>query len=153
MTQLDKALNDAYYNLVGNDLGGKTWVFDGEAGDGTVWWAMASDVDYSSIWWNATNDYVLPDDVNGKMYFDVAGGANYDYYASEDAEPVRGSFVFNGTFTTLSFPSGVNILGSSNSLSCGPTTYEIIELTEDRLVLYASAVDNGTGWIWAFRPE
>ncbi|MFI3322134.1 MAG: hypothetical protein R3Y50_06375 [Rikenellaceae bacterium] len=153
VTQLDTPLNDAYYSLVGSDLGGKTWVFDGTAGDGNVWWAMVDGGNYASVWWNATNDYVTPEDVNGKMYFDVAGGANYDYYASEDAEPVRGTFVFNGAFSTLTFQSDVNILGSSNGLSCGATTYEIIELTEDRLVLFASAVDNGTGWIWAFRPE
>ncbi len=152
VTQLDTALDDAYYNLVGNDLGGKTWVFDGEAGDGNVWWAMVSTTNYAEVWWNATNDWVTPEDVGGKMYFDVDGGANYDYYESADAEPVRGTFVFNGSFSTLSFPSA-NILGSSNSLSCGASTYEIIELTEDSLILYASAVDNGTGWIWAFRPE
>ncbi|MFR9627019.1 MAG: hypothetical protein SNH55_02445 [Rikenellaceae bacterium] len=153
VTQLDAALDDAYYNLVGNDLGGKTWVFNGTAGDGNVWWAMVDGGNYASVWWNATNDYVTPTDVDGKMYFDVAGGANYDYYSSADAEPVRGSFVFNSTFTTLTFPSEVNILGSSNDLSCGATTYEIIELTEDSLILFASAVDNGTGWIWAFCPE
>lgn len=152
VTQLDVALNDAYYNLVGTDLGGKTWVFDGTAGDGNIWWAMVNGGNYAEVWWNATDSWVTPEDVNGKMYFDVAGGANYDYYSSVDADPIRGSFVFNGSYSTLTFPTA-NILGSSNDLSCGATTYEIIELTEDSLILFASAVDNGTGWIWAFRPE
>ncbi len=150
VTQLDVALDDAFYNLVGNDLGGKSWVFDGTAGDGNVWWAMVNGGNYAEVWWNSTNDYVTPGDVDGKMYFDVAGGANYDYYSSADAAPVRGTFTFNGSFTTLTFGGGVDILGSNG----GSTTYEIIELTEDSLILFSSYVDvYGTGWIWAFRPE
>lgn len=151
VTQLDTPLNDAYYNLVGSDLGGKSWVFDGASGDGGVWWAMVDGTNYSSVWWNAAGDGdVLPDDLSGKMYFDVAGGANYDYYSSADGEATRGSFVFNGTYTTLTFAGGVDILGSNG----GSTTYEIVELTEDSLILFSSYVDAwGTGWIWAFRPE
>ncbi|MFI3248035.1 MAG: hypothetical protein R3Y39_02785 [Rikenellaceae bacterium] len=151
VTQLDVALDNAFYNLVGSDLGGKAWVFDGVSGDGGTWWAMVNSSNYAEMLWNAAgNGDVLPADIDGKMYFNVAGGANYDYYSSADADAVRGTFAFNGTFTTLTFGGGNDILGSNG----GSTTYEIIELTEDSLILFSSYVDvYGTGWIWAFRPE
>ncbi len=153
VTQLDVALNEAYYNLVGEDLGGKTWVFDGEVNDGGVWWAMVSPTNPAEVWWNAGGTGVPPADANGKMYFDVDGGANYDYYASPDAAPVRGSFVFDGTFSTLTFPGDANLMGTNNNAAGPSTTFEIVELTPDRLVLFTSTTNGGTGWIWAFRPE
>ncbi len=152
VTTMDTALADAYYCLVGDDLGGKTWVFDGVSGDGGIWWAMVDGSNSSSVWWNAGGlGQGSPADIDGKMYFNVAGGANYDYYSSADAAAVNGNFVFNSTYTTLSFPAeGADILGSLG----GSTTYEIITLTDDSLVLFSSYVEvYGTGWIWAFRPE
>ncbi len=154
VSQLDVALNEAYYNLVGEDLGGKTWVFDGESKDGGVWWAMVNATNPAEVWWNAGGgDGVVPSDVDGKMYFDVDGGANYDYYASPDAEPVRGSFVFNGAFSTLSFPGDANLMGTNNNAAGPSTTFEIVEFTADRLVLFTPTTNGGTGWSWAFRPE
>ncbi len=154
VSQLDVALNEAYYNLVGADLGGKTWVFDGEAKDGGVWWAMVSPTNPAEVWWNAAGgDGVLPADADGKMYFDVNGGANYDYYTSPDATPVRGSFVFDGTFSTITFPGDANLMGANNNAAGPSTTFEIVELTEDRMVLFTGTTNGGTGWIWAFRPE
>ncbi len=147
VTTMDTALNDAYYALVGDDLGGKTWVFD----TGAAWyWTMVAGYNCYEMWWNPAGDWVFPSDLEGKMYFNVAGGANYDYYSSADAAPVSGNFVFNSSYTTLSFPTaGADILGSNG----GSTTYEILELTEDTLVLYSSYVSvYGTGWFWSFKP-
>ena len=53
ITQLDHALPDAYYKLVGADLEGKAWVFDGVGGDGRLWWYMAAPYKWTEMWWNA----------------------------------------------------------------------------------------------------
>ncbi len=147
VTVMDTALADAYYCLVGDDLGGKTWVFDTSA---SYYWTMVDGSNSGSVWWNPAGDWVFPGDLDGKMYFNVAGGANYDYYSSVDATPVNGSFVFNSSYTTLSFPTeGADILGSNG----GSTTYEIITLTDDTLVLFSSYVSvYGTGWLWTYKP-
>ncbi|MFR9496106.1 MAG: hypothetical protein SNG81_07020 [Rikenellaceae bacterium] len=148
VTTMDTALADAYYHLVGSDLGGKTWVFDTSA---SYYWTMVDGSNSGSVWWSPAGDWVFPGDLEGKMYFNVSGGANYDYYSSADATPVNGNFVFNGSYTTLSFPTaGADILGSNG----GSTTYEIITLTDDTLVLFSSYVEAyGTGWLWSYKPQ
>ncbi len=146
ITTVDTALDAAYYCLVGQYLNGKTWVFDKGA---AAYWTMVNGSNCNEVWWNPAGDGVAPGDIDGMMYFDVAGGANCDYYASADAEAVHGNFVFNSDYTTLEFANGVDILGSNG----GSTKYEIVELSDDKLVLFSSFVEAyGTGWLWSFKP-
>ena len=91
ITQLDHELPPAYYKLVGANLEGKTWVFDGVGGDNRRWWFMSDPGNWAGLWWNAGGECCPPADVSGKMVFDLDGGANFTYYASSTADPVEGS--------------------------------------------------------------
>jgi len=151
ITQLDHPLPEAYYKLVGANLEGKTWVFDGEAGDGGLWWYMVADYDWQEFWWNPIVDDSPPSDASGRMVFDLNGGANFTYYASPDADPVTGStWAFNADFTKLTIKGAANILGSEGDAS-NDGVFEIKEFTSDRLMLYVSHPGE-SGWIWVFKP-
>ena len=151
ITQLDHALPEAYYKLVGANLEGKTWVFDGEGGDGGLWWYMVADYDWQEFWWNAGGECCPPADVSGRMVFDLDGGANFTYYESPDAGPVTGStWSFNADFTKLTIKGDANILGSEGDAS-NDGIFEIKEFTSDRLMLYVSH-PGASGWIWVFKP-
>jgi len=153
VTQLDEPLPDSYYALVGDDLGGKTWVFDKENQwpDGRIiWWAMAAGYDWQEIWWDA-NSCCPPGDADGKMVFDLAGTQNYTYYTGADDAGSLGSFAFNGDYTTITFNTQ-SILGFDPERVNPESKYEIIELTSDRMLLYTATNAGGTGWVWVFKP-
>ncbi len=159
VTVMDTPLADAYYYLVGQDLGGKDWVFDGVYGDGGVWWAMVAGYNYQEIWWNAAGwGQVAPVDIDGKMHFNVSGGANMLHYSTlDDTNPDVGSFSLNSTCTTLSVVGDANILGAYNGNDdgdlCYALSYEIIELTDDRLYLYSTElIGRWTGWVFVYKP-
>ena len=153
---LDVPLDQDWYDLVSeNTAEGKTWVFDGEGGDEGLWWFMSppdNPDSYMSAWWNAGGTCCPPEDVGGRMVFDLDGAANYTYYASPDAEPVLGSFVLDVENQTLSV-SGADVLGATNDAKSLTGTYQIISLTEEELILYVPNNAGGTGWTWVFRSE
>jgi hypothetical protein len=152
ITQLDHALPEAYYKLVGANLEGKTWVFNGVGGDNGVWWAMTDGGNWTSVWWNAGGSCCPPSDATGKMVFDLNAGANFTYYASPSATAVTGStWAFNADFTKLTIKGGADILGSEG---CGANSkvFEIKEFTADRLSLFVSNAGCSTGWVWVFVP-
>ena len=160
--QLDEELPEAYYKLIGANLEGKTWVFDGgPAPDGGLWYFMSADNNpdgHMSSWWNAAGECCPPPDAAGRMVFDLAGGANYTYYSGPDADPVAGSFAFNSDYTLLTISGGANILGhiaqDGNQNGTDNGSYSIMSLTEDKLVIYnPNSIGYGTGWTWVFRPE
>lgn len=153
ITQLDTPLPDAYYALVGEELGGKTWVFDGESGDDRVWWAMADPENYNAIWWNAGGTGTVPSDVNGHMSFDVTGNLNFIAYASPDGSPQKGTYSFNKDFTKLYIKGDTNILGSSHDNSGNNKEFQIIKLTNEQLGLFVPNASGGTGWVWYFKPQ
>jgi hypothetical protein len=156
ITQLDHALPEAYYKLIGTNLEGKTWVFDGTGGDGRLWWYMSDPGKWNGLWWNAGGECCPPPDVSGKMVFDLDAGANFTYYASPTATPVTGSsFAFNADYTKLTIKGDANILGSAPGTggSHPNKTYEIKEFTNDRLTLFVSDAEWSSGWTWVFVPE
>jgi len=151
ITQLDHALAEAYYMLVGSNLEGKTWVFDGVEGDGRLWWYMVADYDWTEMWWNAGGECCPPADISGKMIFDLDGGANFTYYESPAADPVTGStWAFNADYTKLTIKGDANILGSMDDAS-NNGIFEIKEFTSDRLTLFV-AHPGESGWVWVFKP-
>ncbi len=155
ITQLDHALPEAYYKLVGANLEGKTWVFDGAGGDGRLWWYMSDPGKWNGLWWNAGGECCPPSDVSGKMVFDLNGGANFTYYASPTATAVTGStWGFNADYTKFTIKGSANILGSySGSGGSHPTkTYEIKEFTANRLTLFVPDAEWSSGWTWVFKP-
>jgi hypothetical protein len=159
ITQLDEDLPEAYYALVGEDLGGKTWVFDGTGGDNGLWYFMSANDNpdgYMGAWWNAGGTCCPPPDVDGRMVFDLAGGANYTYYSGSNADPEQGTFAFNGDYTQLIIAGEANMLGylSHEDVVAGSETgkYQIMELSADRLALYVPLNGYGTGWTFVFVP-
>ncbi|MDM8001347.1 MAG: hypothetical protein QUS66_00325 [Bacteroidota bacterium] len=152
ITQLDHALPEAYYKLVGDNLQGKTWVFDGVGGDGRLWWYMSDPGKWNGLWWNAGGECCPPADVSGRMVFDLNGGANFTYYASPTAEKVTGTtWAFNADFTRLTLKGNANILGSMDGGGNGKV-FEIKEFTANRLTLFVSNAAWATGWTWVFKP-
>jgi len=152
ISQLDHALPEAYYKLVGANLQGKTWVFDGVGGDNRRWWFMSDPGNWAGVWWNAGGECCPPADVSGKMVFNLDGGANFVYYASPTAPAVTGStWGFNADFTKLTIKGAANILGSMDGGGNGKV-FEIKEFTADRLTLFVSNAAWATGWTWVFKP-
>lgn len=160
ITQLDEPLAEAFYKLIGEGLEGKTWIFDGgPEPDGGLWYFMSANDNpdgHMSPWWNAGGDCCPPPDAAGKMVFDLAGGANYTYYSGPDANPVNGSFAFNTDYTRLTIGGGANLLGHFSHegvvAGSGDGTYQIMVLTDNKLVLYVPSNGYGTGWTWVFVP-
>jgi hypothetical protein len=150
--KLDHTLPAAYYALVGADLKGKTWVFNGAGGDGNLWWYMSDPAKWSSMWWNAGGTCCPPGDATGKMVFDLNGGANFTYYASPTATAVTGTtFAFNSDYTRLTLKGNANILGSSDGGGNGKV-FQIIELSATKMVLFVPNAAWSTGWTWVFKP-
>lgn len=147
-------------NLVSGSEG-KDWVFDGTGSDGGLWYFMSENdnpAGHMAPWWNAGGDCCPPPDVDGKMHFNIVGGSNYLYYESPTAEPIEGSFSLNlddPDNITLTFV-GANILGhiSHENVVAGNAegTYQVMTLTEDKLVLYTPSNGYGTGWTFVFVP-
>ncbi|MCU4164992.1 hypothetical protein [Carboxylicivirga caseinilyticus] len=154
ITQLDEPLPDAYYMLVGDNLEGKTWVFDGgPSSDGGLWWFMSDPSNPWGIWWNAAGDCCPPGDAAGKMFFDLAGNANYTYYADAAGDPVTGStFKFNGDYTKLTIEGPANLLGSMDG-GGNAGVFNIVELTAEKMVLFVPNAAWATGWTWVFVPQ
>ncbi len=154
--QLDNELDQDWYSLVSNDTsGGKTWVFDGVAGDGNMWWYMSPPNNpdgWQGAWWNAGGTCCPPADVEGRMKFDLNGAANFTYYSGPDAVAENGSFVLDVANQTLKV-NGPNILGAEEPRGNPDGLYKIISLTEDKMVLYVPNNGGGTGWVWIFKVQ
>jgi hypothetical protein len=157
--ELDQPLPQDYYDLVGEDLVAKTWVFDRAS---TNWWYMSpNDGNAFGVWWNAS-ECCAPGDQGGKMVFDLNGGANYTYYPdAAGAATGTGTFSFNGAFNRLTIGGGPNILGAEGtpgvngcalSVSTPRGQFHIKELTATKLVLYIPDAACTSGWTWVFVP-
>ncbi|HLW06074.1 MAG TPA: hypothetical protein VKY45_00815, partial [Marinilabiliaceae bacterium] len=128
--------------------------------DGRLWYFMSEDNNpgaHMNAWWNAAGDCCLPPDAAGKMVFDLAGGANYTYYAGPDAEPVKGQFVLKDS-TGITIGGGARLLGhiaqDGNQNGTDNGSYRLVSLTADKMVLYnPKSAGYGTGWTWVFKPE
>lgn len=149
---LDTPLEQDWYDLVSESTAeGKTWEFaGGPEPDGQLWWFMSAPDNPWAVWWNAAGDCCPPSDAAGKMSFDLDGGANFTYYSGPDASPVAGSFVLDVENQVLTIDGG-NILGSEEG-GGNAGVFQIIELTEDRMVLYVPDAAWATGWTWIFEP-
>ena len=156
--KLDTPLEQDWYDLVStNTTAGKTWVFDGQAGDDKLWWYMSPDIanggidKWATVWWNAGGTCCPPSDSAGKMHFDLNGAANYNHYETKTATPTKGSFVLDISNKKLII-TGSKMLGYSAGNKDG--VYELIELTQTRMVLHLSKNEaNSTGWTFVFKPE
>lgn len=147
--------NPIYATIAGDGSEGKTWVFDGTVGDGGKWWFSCGadrttfnlDNLGSHSWWNAGGGGFAFDDSAGKMVF--KGAAGYSHYETLDAEPTNGRFSFSTDFKYFTFVDAP-ILGNNYGTPNG--TYEIVQLTDDKLVLYNPRVGTeGNGWMWIFK--
>ncbi|KJF42816.1 hypothetical protein [Draconibacterium sediminis] len=150
---LDTPLDQDWYDLVSESTSeGKTWVFDGgPTPDGRFWWFMSDPGNPWGVWWNAAGDCCPPADAAGRMSFDLDGAANFTYYSGPDADPATGSFVLDVANQTLTIDGGVNILGSMEG-GGNAGVFNIVELTEDKMVLHVPDAAWATGWTWVFVP-
>ena len=82
----DNPVEEPFYALVGENLEGKTWVFDGAGGDEGMWWFMSDPGNPWGLWWNAGGTCCPPPDVGGKMVFDLTGAANLTILDGSGAE-------------------------------------------------------------------
>jgi len=149
---LDTPLAQDWYDLVSeNTSEGKTWVFDGVGGDNGLWWFMSDPGNPWGLWWNAGGECCPPSDVSGKMHFDLDGAANFTYYNASDASGELGSFVLDVANQTLTV-AGQNILGAEEGGANPDGIYDIVELSEDKLVLFIPDGVWASGWTWVFVP-
>lgn len=154
--KLDTPLDQDYYDLVSsNTSAGKTWVFDGVANDDKLWWYMSPPDNpadgYLTAWWNAGGTCCAPSDANGKITFDLNGGANYNYYETQTGTAKKGSFILDVKNKKLTI-AGAPILGAGRANPAG--VYDVVVLTETQLILYSSRSPDGagfTGWSWRFK--
>lgn len=134
--------------LVGD--GSKTWVFD--KADINRWWYM-TDEDPAAFWWQPDPG---PSDETGRMTFSLIGSPSFTYYKSPTAEPVGNTVWYaNSDWTELRLVGDANILGveGGGEHVSGGKNYRILELTENRLVLFNTPVVWSPGWVWVFKPE
>lgn len=151
----DNEVHEAYYNLVGETLGSKSWVFDKESGE--PWWYMSDPGNYQAVWWNAgAEPGSHPPDVDGKMIFDLNGNANFTHYTNADDDTgTLGAFSFNANYTKLYISGDEKILGNTPALGSPSGEYDIIVLEADKMILQIPSNANcGTcAHVWVFVPE
>jgi hypothetical protein len=141
--------------LVGTDS--KTWVFDKDAEHGGFF--MTGRDDPFNMWWDPYQDYDGPYDNNGRMIFSLIGTPTFTSYASPTAEAVGNTvWYINNDWTELRLVGDANILSQTTMAPAlgNPQTYRIVELTENRLVLWSrrfnASLDEVSGWTWIFKP-
>ncbi len=151
---LDTPLDQDWYDLVSENTSvGKKWVFDGTGGDGGMWWFMSPPGDkggWATAWWNAGGTCCPPGDANGNMVFNLDGAANY-IYDDGNGNVSNASFVLDTDNQKLYF-NGASILGYDAARVNADGVYDIVELTEDKMILYTASNGGGTGWTWIFVP-
>ncbi|MFV0291218.1 MAG: hypothetical protein ACK5IJ_10065 [Mangrovibacterium sp.] len=149
-------LPEQYYFLAGEDLSGKSWVFD-QANNG---WYMADPGNAYTTWWNPPSGGVVPaDDWNGKMVFDIINeGTMTHWNDASGSSDASSHYSFNADFTEITFTGDANILGSGKNTNgedqaVNNGIFQIVELTADKMMLFNPATNGGTGWVWIFVPE
>lgn len=149
INNLDAPLPEAYVKLVGtNFTNGKTWVFD--RSNPTKWWYM-TDSDWNVFWWQPDSNA----DVAGRMVFDLNGAANFKSFRTPTSAAVNGKWAFNSDFTKLTITGDAKILGVEGGAvnNAGSKTYDIKELTANRLVLFQNNMAWSPGWVWVFKAQ
>ncbi len=148
---LDTPLEQDWYDLVSdNTSAGKKWVFDGVGGDNGLWWFMSDPNNPWAVWWNAGGTCCPPGDAAGSMTFNLDGAANY-IYDDGNGNVTNASFVLDTDNQQLHF-NGASILGYDAARVNPNGVYNIVELTENKMVLFTPTNEGGTGWVWIFVP-
>lgn len=130
--------------------GTKTWVFD--KSDIDRWWYM-TDEDPEAFWWQPDPG---PSDETGRMTFSRVGTLQFTYYSSPDSDPIGNTtWVVNSDWSEIKLVGDANILGVEDGGEhvSGSKNYRIIELSEDRLVLFNTPMAWSPGWVWVFKPQ
>lgn len=152
-------LPDEWEYLTGD--GSKTWVFDTSNPD--RWWymtdewteAMMKEGKEPSFWWQPSFGEA-PSDFNGEITFSRVGSLKFFYKASpSSAEIGNTAWVVNNDWTQIELVGDANILGveGGGEHVDGLKNYHIMELTNDRLVLYNGPVVWSPGWVWVFKVK
>ncbi len=131
--------------------GSKTWVFDKSNPD--RWWYM-TDEDPGAFWWQPDS---APDE-DGEITFSRIGKLNFTYKESPTAPEIGNTnWVVNNDWTEIRLVGDANLLGTAENTGGahveGKKNYRILELTEDRLVLFNGPVEWSPGWVWVFKAK
>lgn len=166
IAEIDTRPAQQFYDIAGDDLKGKTWVFAGTVGDKGKWWRQSppnAPAKYMNFWgFNpggdcAPEDYPnadLPDDLMGEMEFNFDGGANLLNYATAGGEARPNTFVLSPDFTMLTTSGETSILGGKwDAKGLYPTEYYVTKLTATELHIYNGKHCNGNGWTWIFKAK
>ncbi|MDR0333179.1 MAG: hypothetical protein LBI15_06900 [Dysgonamonadaceae bacterium] len=145
--------------------GSKTWVFNVSNPATDLWWYM-TDSDPSAFWWQPRPGDDLPSDINGRMVFSRNEDIDsFTYYASPNDTGIGNTrWQANIDWTELRLVGDANILGISYGAVRVPDAtpndgdplrqvFQILELTENRLVLFQTPMAWSPGWVWVFKPE
>ncbi|MCC8155081.1 MAG: hypothetical protein LIP01_13340 [Tannerellaceae bacterium] len=174
--KVDKIISpvDETWNLLaGTDENGKTWVWDCDDPSDIVWGNGASIVDYSPSWNQVSAAQMGEEEpevgIDGRMVFDLNQKANFTKIGQDGTVLERGAFQFDMSQTMLSADGetlwsigqltiidGTIFKGiSPNGGGVVVNTFEILELTEDKMVL-AHVSPGGMSWeawYWKFRVK
>ncbi len=152
ITNMNVKLDDAYYNLCGEDTAaGKVWVF--EADDPTTggpWYGNGptDPAAYETVWWQPGAD-TCPE-LAGEMKFDLNGGAFITKTPTPGAAEEKGTFMFNADYSKIS-TKGTTILGAA---VWEPFAVELDVCKLDESVLYLHHSNYcGNGWTWRFKVK
>lgn len=145
---------------------GKTWVYavpaDPTTADDPGYCYMTANYDWEEFWWNPynTDEATETPDFNAKMKFDLDGGYNYTFIATDGTE-TAGTFLLNMDDMTIQFNDAP--IPDQNEENCDPDVtasgiYEVKILEDGHLYLWQDQSllnpdDFDYGWAWEFKPE
>lgn len=171
--KVDKILfsvDETWNLLAGNDANGKVWMWDYDSPEDAVWGNGLSIAHYQPEWAKITAEEMNTQDpdvgMEGTMLFDLNQKANFTKISQDGKVVEKGSFQFDmskkidagdGTFWSigqLTIVDGSVLRGvSPNEGGIVVHTLEILELTEDKMVL-ARVMPNGwEAWFWKFKVK
>ncbi|WP_321333486.1 hypothetical protein [uncultured Bacteroides sp.] len=167
ITTIDHAVAAEWKLFAGSGEAGKTWVWDSSATDDIVYGTAGYLADSAPGWTVISAGEV--DDATDEMLFDLNGGPNYTKKSADGSIIEKGSFKFNmskkkdqdngepwsiGQLQIV----GATVLSGHSAYDQEDiiNTFDIIELTEDKLVL-AYAADGSVAWdeatFWCFKKK
>ena len=164
--QMTYPVAEEYILFAGTDITGKTWMWDYEDPSDPVWGNGGYPGDKTPTWMQVTaegmNSQPDPAGMEGTMIFDLNGGANFTKVGQTGEVLETGIFSFDMTPDDIGWSIGkLTITGATVLNGFCPNiaegdqtihTFDILELTEDRMVL-AYVRDGWEGWYWNFKVK
>lgn len=166
-------VDETWNLLAGDDENGKVWVWDYDDPSDAVWGNGATWVDKGPSWTQISAQDMNEQDpevgMEGRMVFDLNQKANFTKISQDGTIVEKGSFQFDMSKTILSADGEtlwsigqLTIIDGSVMRGVSPNeggivvnTLEILELTEDKMVLarVMPAPSDWEAWFWKFKVK